>query len=50
MHTKIIYTTPRTDVMDIRFESGLLVGSINGAQSEGFTEAGTYTDSDWDID
>lgn len=49
MHTKEPYMTPEAEVMIIRMESGLLTGSPQGAQTEGFTTAGTYTDEDWDV-
>ena len=50
MHTKESYMAPEAEVMVVRPESTLLNGSPQGAQTQGFTTAGTYTDSDWDVE
>ncbi len=49
MHTKESYMAPKAEVMVVRPESGLLIGSVGGAESEGFTTAGEYSDDDWSI-
>lgn len=49
MQAKEQYLTPDVKIVVIRMEDGLLVGSVDGAQSEGFTSAGEYSDDDWSI-
>jgi len=43
------YLSPETEVLNIRFEDALLTTGSYGATSQGFTQKGTYSDDDWDI-
>ncbi len=43
------YLSPETEVLNIRFEDALLTTGSYGASSQGFTQKGTYSDDDWDI-
>jgi len=48
---KVVYTTPVTNIRVVRLDASLLtVSTPGGAQTQGFTSAGTYTDDDWDIE
>ena len=47
---KHVYQIPATEETKVCLESGLLIVSdLGGAQTEGFSTSGEYTDSDWDI-
>lgn len=48
---KCAYTKPELAVITVNLEGNILIISDpSGAQSTGFTTAGTYVDGDWDID
>lgn len=49
---KKTYFVPETNALDIRPQGCILALSDppGGAQSTGFTNQGSYDDSDWDID
>ena len=48
---KCTYTKPELAVITVNLEGNILiVSNPAGAQSTGFSAAGTYVDGDWDID
>ena len=48
---KFTYTKPELSVITVNLEGNILiVSNPAGAQSTGFSAAGTYVDGDWDID
>lgn len=45
---KEFYSVPETELISFRLEKDFLIAS-GGAQSQGFTDAGSFDDGDWGI-